>query len=140
MSNLQQIVALLGIRQAVRTPLEMRPLVRKGLPYRAMERVAKELDLSVDETAEAIGLARRTMARRKTAKLLDASESERVVRLARALTRAADVLGSREKARSWIRKPNRALNGEPPLAMLDTDIGTQAVDDVLTRIEHGVFS
>lgn len=140
MSNLQQVVALLGIRRVVRTQLEMRPLVRRGLPYRAMERVAKELDLSVDETAKAIGLAGRTMARRKAAKILDASESERVVRLARALTRAADVLGSREKARAWIRKPNRALHGEQPLALLDTDIGTQAVDDVLTRIEHGVFS
>ena len=72
--------------------------------------------------------------------MLDALESERVLRVARTLTRATEVLGSAEKARRWMRKANRALGGESPLSMLDTDLGTQAADEVLTRIEHGVFS
>jgi putative toxin-antitoxin system antitoxin component (TIGR02293 family) len=53
---------------------------------------------------------------------------------------AVSVLGSDDKARRWIVKPSRALGGESPLHLLDTDIGTNAVLDELGRIEHGVFS
>jgi putative toxin-antitoxin system antitoxin component (TIGR02293 family) len=139
-AHLQEIVLMLGLKGDVRSYLEIMPMVREGLPFRAMERVAKALALSVDDTAQSLGLARRTMARRKTMKTLDTSESERVVRLARSFTRATSVLGSREKARRWFQKPNRALRNEAPLSMLDTDIGAQAVEDALTRIEHGVFA
>lgn len=37
-------------------------------------------------------------------------------------------------------KPNRALGGERPLALLDSDVGSLAVERVLGRIEHGVYS
>jgi putative toxin-antitoxin system antitoxin component (TIGR02293 family) len=50
------------------------------------------------------------------------------------------VLGTREKATLWLESRNRALGGAPPLSLLDTDIGTQAAEDVLTRIEYGVYS
>ena len=137
MGKTQALATMLGLKGEIRSGLELLPHVRKGLPYRSIENVAKELELTVDETAESIGLARRTMARRKTLRTLDPSESERVVRLGAALAFAADVLGSREKARAW---PNRALGGVPPLSLLDTDIGARAVEDVLVRIDHGVFS
>ncbi len=140
MPKTQAVATMLGLRTEVRSGLEMLPLVRKGLPYRSIENVAREMDLSVDETAQSLGLARRTLARRKTLRVLDPAESERVVRLAGTLAHATEVLGSREKARQWLRAPNRALGGESPLSLLDTEIGARAVDDVLVRIEHGVFS
>ncbi len=140
MGNTQALATMLGLKGEIRSGLELLSHVRKGLPYRSIENVARELELTVDETAESIGLARRTMARRKTLRTLDPSESERVVRLGAALTFAADVLGSRSKARAWLVAPNRALGGVPPLSLLDTDIGARAVEDVLVRIEHGVFS
>ena len=43
-------------------------------------------------------------------------------------------------ARQWLEEPNRALGGASPLEMLDTDVGAEAVRDVLGRIEDGVFS
>jgi uncharacterized protein (DUF2384 family) len=33
-----------------------------------------------------------------------------------------------------------ALEGATPASLLDTDIGTQAAQEVLTRIDYGVFS
>jgi len=57
--------------------------------------------------------------------------------MARTLALAIEVLGSVEKARRWMRKDNRALGGASPLSLLDTDVGAEAVDDVLTRVEQG---
>jgi len=97
--------------------------------------------MSTQATAESLGLAHRTIARRlQERQLLDPEESERVVRLARVLAEASDVLGDLEKARRWLLKRNRALGGEIPVRLLDTDIGTNAVLDELGRIEHGVFA
>ena len=56
------------------------------------------------------------------------------------LAQAQDTLGSLEKAKSWLSLGNRSLGGVTPLSLLDTDIGAQAVQDVLGRIEYGVFS
>ena len=50
------------------------------------------------------------------------------------------LLGSDDKARRWMFKPSRALGGEIPIRLLDTDIGANAVFDELGRIEHGVFA
>jgi uncharacterized protein (DUF2384 family) len=44
------------------------------------------------------------------------------------------------KARLWLLAPNRALGGEVPLHMLDTDIGARQVEEVLLRLSYGVFS
>jgi putative toxin-antitoxin system antitoxin component (TIGR02293 family) len=85
-------------------------------------------------------LARRTLARRKKSNRLDGQESERIVRLADIAAHAVSVLGSLDKTTQWLTTGNRALGGETPISLLDTDVGTRAVDEVLLRIEHGVYS
>jgi putative toxin-antitoxin system antitoxin component (TIGR02293 family) len=99
------------------------------------------MDLSAIATIESLGLAKRTIARRlQERQALTSEESERVVRLARVLAQATNILGSVEKARRWLQKPNRALGGEVPIRMLDTDIGANAVLEELGRIDYGVFA
>jgi putative toxin-antitoxin system antitoxin component (TIGR02293 family) len=63
-----------------------------------------------------------------------------LARLARLLVRAEEALGDREKAHRWLSTPNRALGGRRPLTLLDNDAGALAVERVLGRIEHGVYS
>lgn len=141
MSELEETAALLRIRPKVRTKLELQPVIRRGLPPGALESLARQMDMPILATAEAIGLPRRTIARRlQKGETLDPEQSERVVRLALVFVQAKTTLGSVEKARRWLSKPNRALGGESPLRMLDTDIGAQAVFEELGRIDYGVFA
>lgn len=53
---------------------------------------------------------------------------------------AEEVLGTREKAAIWLRKPNRALGGVRPTDLLGTATGRLHVEQVLGRIAHGVYS
>ncbi|HEX7667982.1 MAG TPA: antitoxin Xre/MbcA/ParS toxin-binding domain-containing protein [Polyangiaceae bacterium] len=132
---------MLGLKKTVRTTLEFMPAIRKGLPATSLDSVSKQMALPVSDMVEALGLAKRTIARRRQGRqALTAEESERVVRLARVLAEATEVLGSREKARRWLQKPSRALKGEAPLHLLDTDIGASAVLQELGRIDYGVFA
>ena len=50
------------------------------------------------------------------------------------------MFGDQEKAIVWLGTPNRALGGDRPLDLLDTDMGARMVEDILGRIAYGVYS
>ena len=69
---------------------------------------------------------------------LSSDESDRVVRLIRIASRANGVFGNPEKAWRWLRKPKKAFEGKTCIDMLATEQGGREVDNMLTRIEHGM--
>ncbi len=126
--------------QALPTSTELRARIRQGLPYRSLESVRERLRLSVPETASVLRMPTRTMARRRLARKLDPEESDRLYRLARVAGVAVSVFGAEDKAATWLQRPNRGLNGELPIRLLDTDVGARQVEDILGRIEHGIVA
>ena len=142
-SSVSRTTAFLGgrpvLKKTIRSRLDLVPLVRAGLPFAVLAAVGGRLQLSIESTAESLQLPMRTLARRKEAGRLDPRESERIVRLAEVAAWAKEIFGE-TGARQWLEESNRALGGATPMAMLDTDVGAEAVRDVLGRIEHGVFS
>ncbi|MFN0067081.1 MAG: antitoxin Xre/MbcA/ParS toxin-binding domain-containing protein [Limisphaerales bacterium] len=116
------------------------PLVsyaRRGLPARSFARLCELLEVPREQLARVVQMPLRTLARRT---LLKPDESERILRIGRLYDRACEVLGSPEAARRWLARPSRALGGAAPLDHADTEPGAREVEDVLGRIEHGVFS
>ena len=61
-------------------------------------------------------------------------------RLARVVAQAQDVFKSADAATSWLKRPNRGLNGHALVDLLDTDAGTEQVVELLDQIEYGVYS
>ena len=49
-------------------------------------------------------------------------------------------LGGRDVATRWLKRPNRALGGKAPLAVIDTEPGARMVENVLGRIAFGGVS
>jgi putative toxin-antitoxin system antitoxin component (TIGR02293 family) len=56
------------------------------------------------------------------------------------MAHALDTFGTADKARSWLATPNPALNDEEPLELARTAKGAERVEEVLTRIDYGIFS
>jgi putative toxin-antitoxin system antitoxin component (TIGR02293 family) len=119
---------------------QMRDRIKAGLPFSSLESVRERLGLSVPEAANVLQMPARTLARRRQSRKLAADESDRLYRLARIAAHAVAVFGSEDKASAWLRRPNRALNGELPIQVLDTDVGARQVEDILGRLEHGAVS
>jgi putative toxin-antitoxin system antitoxin component (TIGR02293 family) len=138
------IAHLLGgskvLRRKISSESELIGLLREGLPYASVEAAMETLGISQEQIAAYLAVPGRTLARRKREQRLNVDESDRLYRLARITATALNVFGEEEKARRWLLKPNRALGGETPLALLDTDAGARQVEEVLGRIEHGVVS
>lgn len=133
------IAGILGVHEE-NSPTARISLLRSGLPYQSLERIQDALGLSLEEIAGALGISTRTLNRRKEQNALQQEESDRVFRIARVFTHALAVFGASEKASRWFRRENPALDGMRPFEIFDTDMGAQMVDDLLTRIEYGVFS
>lgn len=115
-------------------------LIKQGLPVSSFNRLQQEMDIPVQALARVANIALRTLARRKKEGKFPADESERVLRLALLFERAVDVLGSSDVARRWIKSPKKALGGKTPLDYADTEPGAREVEELLGRIEYGVFS
>ena len=88
---------------------------------------------------EIVDVARRG-SRIEQGELLKQDESERVLRLLSLYARAVEVFEDQERATRWFSSRPKALGGKTPLEFMQTEPGARWVEDVLGRIEHGVFS
>ncbi|WP_083649342.1 type II RES/Xre toxin-antitoxin system antitoxin [Salaquimonas pukyongi] len=109
------------------------------VPASRLEKL-KSLGFSAGEIAEVVAPRRTLDRRKKSPKPLPLDESDRVLRLERIMEHAERVLGTREKANLWLRRPNRALNGAIPMELLKSESGAFHVSEVLGHIEFGMYS
>jgi putative toxin-antitoxin system antitoxin component (TIGR02293 family) len=92
------------------------------------------------ELAELV-VPKRTLARRRADnEPLTVEETDKALRLQRIAVLAGRVFGDHAKAHRWLRKPKRSLRGHTPLAYLASENGARIVEDMLGRIEHGIFA
>ena len=100
----------------------------------------KELHGFTEEEIYHLVVPKRTLARRTAEKQpLSPEETDRAIRLARVGKMAETVFGSAEKAHRWLRKPKPSLEGETPLNYLASETGARVVEEMLTRIDHGIL-
>lgn len=131
------------LKREITSELELAAAVRAGLPSEALDHMRAEVRGWAGSQGVFLGIVGRprTLERKAGGKqtLLKPSESDRLARLARLIVRAEVAIGNPEKAHRWLTKSNRALSGQVPLELLDSDAGALAVERELGRIEHGVF-
>ena len=114
--------------------------IRRGLPVTTGVSAADSLQVPVAHVLQWLSISPRTWVRRKQQGVLDMLEGDRVARLHRLIRRATKVLGGATEGRAWLTTPQRALQRRTPLEVAATEVGAEAVFQLLGRIEHGVFS
>lgn len=115
--------------------------VEQGFSYGSFEHFQRNIGLPVKEVVGLLQIPHSTLVRRKKAGQLGPLESDRLVRFGRLLGLAVELFeGDSEAAREWLRSPQRALGGESPLQMARTEVGAREVEQLIGRLEHGVFS
>jgi len=134
----ESIAEILGLGASVRTVGELELAVSEGLPKRALERLSARLyeDRRSASAYKFKVVPQATWKRRS--KRLSVNESEKTERLARVLAAAEYVWDDREKAREWMSKPHRELNGQTPLEVARTELGARRVEDLLDKLYFGL--
>ena len=144
MSIIEAMVALLGgralFRTSVRRDADLERIIVSGLPAEAVRHLAESTGTTLTQLQDVTLIDRSTFSRRiKQHARLKADESDRVARVARLAALAIEALG-KDAALRWLREPNAALGRRVPLGMLGTDARARQVEQIIGRIEHGVFS
>lgn len=115
--------------------------VMRGFSYRTLLAFETNSGVNLQELAETIGIPARTLARRKAAGRLAPEESEKLLRLSSIFEKAVELFeGDVPSAVHWLGAPKRALGDRTPLQYARTEIGAREVENLIGRLEHGVFS
>jgi putative toxin-antitoxin system antitoxin component (TIGR02293 family) len=121
-------------------PTEMIRRIQRGLPFSDLKALQNKIEMPLEQLAGKLSISRSTLQRRKATGRLSPDESDKVVRFVRLLEHATDVFGDIEKGRAWLKFPQHGLGGAVPLDYAETEIGAREVDNLLGRIDYGVYS
>jgi putative toxin-antitoxin system antitoxin component (TIGR02293 family) len=122
-------------------PSQLIEVLQVGLPVNELTVLQASLAVSADKLAPMLGISKATFHRRKGAgSKLNPAVSDRVVRFARLLGKAVKVFGDIEDAKQWLNSAQFGLGGAVPLDYAKTEVGAREVENLLGRIEYGVYS
>ena len=114
---------------------------RQGVSTQQVDQLTQLLGVSLKEMATMLQIAERSLHRFRQEGHFDEHASERLLLLANLTAHGLLVFDRQTEAfANWLRYPLRELKQQTPLALLTTISGFGLVDDVLTRIEYGVYS
>ena len=138
-TQVRELGVSLGLAAA--SPSELIQHVERGFSFKTLHALESKSGLPGSALASLVGIPPRTLARRKSAGKLSPDESERLLRLSTVFEMAVDMFeGDNAAALRWLTAPRKALEGNTPLAYARTEVGAREVENLIGRLEHGVFS
>lgn len=115
--------------------------IERGFAYSVIVRLEKSSGMPAASIARWVGIPPRTLVRRKAAGRFRAAESERLERFSRLIGSATGLFeGDTTAARRWLESPRRELEGRTPLEFGLTEVGARVVEELIGRLEQGVFT
>jgi putative toxin-antitoxin system antitoxin component (TIGR02293 family) len=135
-----QIQEVLALDEPLSSPLDLIELGARGIYKRQIKHLAGVLCVTSASLAAMLAITPRTIQRHPEEKRFDRVVSERAIKLAMLAVRGIRVFGNKDEFCSWLQSPAIALGNRTPLSLLSSAIGLGMVEDVLGRIEHGVYS
>jgi len=118
--------------------LELVEEIREGFGFAQVAALAKEAGVAAQELIEFGIIPRRTFTHSKRNQRFTPTQSARLARFFRIQQKAKGTFESAEKAMQWLKRPTRPLQDHAPVSLLDTEEGARLVEDLLTRIDHGI--
>jgi putative toxin-antitoxin system antitoxin component (TIGR02293 family) len=136
-----RIAKLLGgetmLKRPIRSELDFADAITVGIPVESVKRLQSYLNANDTRMAKLIHVSPKTYRSRK---LFKGDEGDHAYTIARIVVAAEEAIGSREAALQWLQSEQTALGGRVPMDLIATSAGMQAVEDLLGRIEYGVYS
>jgi putative toxin-antitoxin system antitoxin component (TIGR02293 family) len=116
-------------------------LIEQGLPFKMLTALSDKIGMSTAELASTLKIPPRTLARRRVAGRLAPDESERLMRVANIFEKALQLFeGQTDAAVTWLKSPKKALSNHSPLRYACFEVGAREVENLIGRLEHGIFS
>lgn len=137
-ADVAHVLGLPTSKEGAGTPLGLIHLIERGLPVRAVERVA-DLLAPTDTAFKYRIVPKGTYERRKAEHRLSADEGTRLARVARVWSLALEVWGGEEEARAFLFRRHAMLEDQRPIeVVLQNEIGGELVLEILGQLKFSV--
>ncbi|MGL6338927.1 MAG: antitoxin Xre/MbcA/ParS toxin-binding domain-containing protein [Waterburya sp.] len=114
---------------------------RQKQNYRSVLDLADRLKLNREQIRAIIGISESTQFRyEKNNPVLKPNLWDRWVRFVKIVETAEDLFESDLEIQRWLFTPKQTLNGNCPIELLSTDVGTKEVEQILLQASYGVFA
>jgi len=144
-SQALSFVNLLGGKSVLTSPVQsdfdLVALSNEGITKASLDSLISHLGISKKSFSENIlDASVKTIERKKSTDKLDRRTSSQIIEITKVVEHAFEVFEDEEKVKSWLNYPNRALNNTKPIDLFYIPTGLKMVNDILGRIEHGIYS
>ena len=136
-----QVLAIVGkLPEYQIVPMHKMEIVKEGISKKALELLKDKARLDYDQLARALDVSRQTLINKKRNAKFNQEVSNKILALADIYSYGYDVFQDTERFNGWMFSENGALGGRVPFEMLNTYYGRLSVNNIIGRIEHGVYS
>ena len=130
----------LPVNSLLETEQDYIKLIRKGITKKSIDFLMEAADIPAVEMAEIMEITPRKLAAIKPDTLMEKSQSEKAVNIARLYALGEEVFGSKEEFNKWMNGRVPSLGKKRPKEYLDTSSGINLLMEEICRIQHGVYS
>jgi putative toxin-antitoxin system antitoxin component (TIGR02293 family) len=111
-----------------------------GIPKSSVNSLAGVLNVPMTDMADLLNVSYKTLGRKKNDDLLDGWISSHSIEIANTVARGLSLFEDVGKFNSWLQKPNKALKGSRPFELLKYPTGIKLVNQIMGRIEEGIYT
>ena len=130
-----------SVAMAIHSDFDIIRLGHSGITKAAIDQLAVYMGISRKVIAEDIfDVSVKTLERKAPGTKLNKKISSHALEIAKVMQHAYEVFEDNDKIKLWINRENKALNNMKPVQIFDTLSGLNMVNDILGRIEEGVYS
>lgn len=112
----------------------------KGISKSDFLTIVASTGMNLTQFSSLLPVSKRTIEKTKDQELLSPVVSDRVLQIASLYQFGSNVFGNTQKFQEWLQSSLIALGGKTPLEFINNDTGISMINDLLGRIEHGVYS
>ena len=144
-NNIEGVTHWLGFSKIMSnkiiTDFDLIFLAIDGITKASITTLAGHLGISRKYISENIfDVSVKTLERKENKAKMDKKTSSHALEIAKVVQHAHKVFRDNQKVKRWLSKENQALHDRKPVELFDTLTGISMVNDLLGRIEEGVYS
>ena len=125
------------LHRRIRSVGDLRQAVEAGLPVAALDTTVRHVAAGEAEGELRARIVPKTTLQRRRERV-SPEESQRLERLARMIALAESVWETRPLAREFLLSPQPQLDGERPVDLTRSDLGTREVEMLLMKLEYAL--
>jgi len=136
-----RIVNVMGgekvLKRQIHSEVDFADAINIGIPLQAVKNIQTYIGANDTHMARLINVSPKTF---RTRKVFKSDEGDHAYMIARIVVAAEEAIGEKETAIAWLNSKQPALGDRIPMELILNSAGVQAVEDLLGRIEYGVYS